>query len=182
MAKRKFIQCAIDVALEADGLNQFHGSVVASGGKVVSMGHSECRTKLCGQVCSSLHAERAALSSAFRNCIIDGGSGCSSSSGGKGKRKNRHRGADLYVVRVSRQSARAAQNDENVLIRLSGSKPCVDCFKAAMRAGIKRIFYSTDEGTLKMIKVRDLSQDHFYMTGRQAQLQLHTFPLERIKF
>lgn len=175
----KFVLYAVAVALEADGFCQHHGCVVAHGGKVVSAACCEPRTKLAGQICPSLHAERAALSAAFRKRVIHGGSagaGSAKSADTLGRLKSKHHGADLYVVRLDRGAALQG------VIRLTQSKPCMDCFKAACKAGIKRIFYSDDHGNVVKVKVDHCEPSDFYTSFLQDAFDVTTVPMDRIRF
>lgn len=62
-----------------------------------------------------------------------------------------------------------------VVIRWNGtgfrmSKPCKHCTQYLKYIGIKKVYYSTDEGTLKYEKVNNMSSDHVCMVRRLIPL------------
>jgi hypothetical protein len=60
----------------------------------------------------------------------------------------------LYVVRSDRHNV------------IKGSAPCIDCLKVIKSLGIKKIIYSTDEGTF--IEVKGSEYNTTYLTlGRR---------------
>jgi len=75
----------------------------------------------------------------------------------KKKKKNKCKKADLYVIRINNTG------------ELRNSKPCKECVCAMKVAGIKRVFYSTSEGTIFMEKVQDMRSNH--LSNMQKQIE-----------
>lgn len=57
---------------------------------------------------------------------------------------------------------------------LSDSKPCLDCKKRMMEKGFTEVYFSTSDGTIEKIKLKDLetryskSQEQFKIYGYQS--------------
>ena len=55
-----------------------------------------------------------------------------------GEKKRKFRKRDIYVVRIRADGS------------LAMSRPCMDCLAALKRVGIRRIYYSTNQGKICM--------------------------------
>jgi hypothetical protein len=65
------------------------------------------------------------------------------------RKKNRYYGkADIYVVRV--------RHDGSV----GNSRPCQECVNAMRCAGVRRVYYTMDDQTLRMEYIKDMESDH----------------------
>ena len=106
---------ATDEALKSEHSTK-HGAVVVKGGKVISSSRNQyCSFDKINNFKAriwSIHAEMNAL---------------------QGLPKSITRGADMYVVRVSRKNH-----------QFMNSKPCVICSALIEKAGIRNVYYSTD--------------------------------------
>lgn len=69
-------------------------------------------------------------------------------------------GADLYVFRFK-------QIDGEWVLR--NSKPCADCTLLIKQSGIKKVYYSTHDGVVK-IKACDLESDHISFGRRPFEI------------
>ena len=150
---KKFVELAMTKATESQ-LAKRHGCVLTKGVKVVAESCNVVnRSVLCGRSMTSLHAEMMALSMAYRN------------KGKRQQRKNRNRHVDLYVIRIDRNG------------NLVASKPCADCVKALQKTGINRVYYSQEDGAIRMEKACTMSNTHqsFYQQERRM-------PQHRIRF
>jgi len=79
---------------------------------------------------SHLHATRHAEMEAVRKCL------------------NGTRGSTIYVARV----------DKNGLPRMA--RPCPKCMNALYHAGVREVVYTTDEGSYKIERVKDLPTNY----------------------
>jgi tRNA(Arg) A34 adenosine deaminase TadA len=70
--------------------------------------------------------------------------------------------AILYVVRIVKLY--------NGTIRVSNSKPCIECIKLMIQAGVKKVVYSNGKG-ITIEKVRDVHSEHHTMGYRSMRLQ-----------
>lgn len=97
----------------------------------------------------------------YRNCFGDGKIATFNTDNAKNvkhqntkkQRRNRKKMAktkdiDFYVVRV------------DCCGKLSESKPCNQCLDALKRVGIRKVFYSTSQGTIMEEKVVDMLSTH----------------------
>lgn len=62
--------------------------------------------------------------------------------------------ADLWIIRVNRE------------MKLTSSSPCASCLSALKKYKIRRVFFSTEEGTITKMNVDDIPEFH---TRRQKQ-------------
>ena len=96
------------------------GAVVAKGGRILSVGHNEIRHMaiIKRPYPESTHAEMAAIGKLLKQ-----------------RRLHDLVGATMYVSRIGRAG-------EHRLAR-----PCVDCEQLCRAVGIKRVIFTTSEGT-----------------------------------
>lgn len=167
---KRFIEAAMNEAYKSDSQKR-HGCVMVKAGKITAASaNQEARGVLCGRTVSSMHAEMAVLSLAFRKC-------CSASADKENyrnkrkkqqSRKNRNRHLDIYVIRLG------AQNE------LRNSRPCFECVKALKKLGVYRVFYSDENGNIRMEKVCDMENAH--LSVQQLLYQTFTYPIKRLRF
>lgn len=118
-----------------------HGCVIVKGGKIISANHNTLRNRWHGTSRCSTHAEMATLlSTVKKQCVYI-----------NTKIQSKAYNADLYVVRT------VIINGE---IKLSDSKPCKYCLKMCKNFGVKRIYYSNDNGNIIKEKTRDMISTH----------------------
>ncbi len=138
----KYIDNAINVANDSE-LIQKHGAIVVSGGKIVSKAYNSYAPvyKFNGinNHKGSGHAEANALKEYYKNIR------------GNARRKNKYMlrsKIDIYVVRVNR------------LGELMNSKPCYHCTRMLKMLGIRRVYYSDNNGNIVCERVSELSNTH----------------------
>jgi len=56
---------------------------------------------------------------------------------------------DLYLLRITRGTG-----------AISGSRPCRECIRLLASYGVTRIFYTNDDGTVTIEKVREMKSTH----------------------
>ena len=103
-----------------------HGSVVTTGGKVVSCGYNYYHGCYLISKCYSTHAEARALHKLL------------ASTRANGKKRKRF---NLYVVRIS-------SNGDYV-----NSEPCENCVIMLKKYNIYKVFYSSCDGMFKVQKI-----------------------------
>lgn len=164
---KRYVQVALNKALSSDQL-QRHGCVIVKGGKVrVAACNTMWRNALHGRSMPSIHAEMYALSLAFRNVQIKS-SKKEKKNSGRHLRKNHLSQGDVYVVRLRPDGS------------IAYSRPCNECIKCMKQAGIGRVFYSLDDGTILMERVAKMEPG--YVSAQQCSYNISTFPQERIHF
>ena len=104
-----------------------HGAVLCRHGNVLNASHNKDKTCSFGSRFRAPDAGRATLHAEL-GAILN-------------MPRESTEGADIYVVRVNRFG------------ELRNSKPCQMCHNAMKFVGIKRVFYSNDEGTYSMMKL-----------------------------
>ncbi|MBT7452190.1 MAG: hypothetical protein HN793_15235 [Rhodospirillaceae bacterium] len=129
-----------------------HGAVIVKNGKPVCMGFNHKRSYSNGTLCCSFHAEFDAEHK-WKSIFL------------KGKRNKDDiqrlaRKFDIYVVRL-------ANGSDGYL----DSMPCHNCVKKLKKTGFKNIYYSTDGGGFKKVKIRDIVSDHH----SDAQINLNQY-------
>lgn len=97
-------------------MSQKHGAIVIKNGEIIGEGFNHVTTYMSHSY--SCHAEVAALLSI------------------KNHMKKQLHDATMIVVRIS--------NNHKHPNNLRLSKPCINCTKEIIKAGIKKVFYSTD--------------------------------------
>ena len=71
------------------------------------------------------------------------------------RQKRTPKGADIHVYRFRADGTYGL------------AKPCRDCMIAIKEAGIKRVFYSDYDGSMKMLKVDDVNLDDYGYRNRR---------------
>jgi len=75
--------------------------------------------------------------------------------------KLRRQHLDMYIVRV--------RKDTSGNIFLANSMPCKSCFHALRTYFIRRIYFSTDSGEIKCVKIAQVSEDIFHNNKHQVK-------------
>jgi tRNA(Arg) A34 adenosine deaminase TadA len=143
---------ALNEALKSTMLMRV-GAVGSYNGGAVAAGCNNVRTKTKKQFFCSEHAEIAVL------CEMLGGThqiNCFKKkkiSNHKIDRRKKNRSqkkmrTDIYIVRI--------RHDGSV----GDAKPCKICLSALLCAGIRRVYYTTNEQTLKRENLKDMTSDH----------------------
>lgn len=120
-----------------------HAAIIISGGKIKGIGVNHYRTYHKGVINSlTTHAEA--------DCIYR-------MDHGEEFYKNRNREQNRYIVIVVRV------NKEG---NLCDSEPCSNCISIMCQNGVKRVYYSTADGSIKMDHPRNLNG---YITSAQKR-------------
>lgn len=127
-SQSKLVDHAIRVALDGD-MGKLHGCVIADNTKPVSWSNNETRSYLRGNVVGSLHAEVNALVEFLRL-----------------RKKKVATGLDAWVVRVSKETG-----------ELTTSRPCRNCMAVLKSHGIRRVWYSCEDGSMECEHLRDVN-------------------------
>ena len=119
-----------------DGLNttqyHHHYSGIYRNGKKLYIGYNHLRNSYNGKcVCYSTHAEMDVIHKALRNNLDIDLSNCT-----------------IAVIRFAKDGS------------LKNSRPCNHCLESMIKYRIKKIMYSTDDGTIKSEKPNDMEQLH----------------------
>jgi tRNA(Arg) A34 adenosine deaminase TadA len=134
---RKFNE-AIQVA-QSSTMAQMHGAVIVRGGKTIKSACNSLKPIHYYQFGLWSHAEVAAIVSDYRS-------------------DRSHVGSDVFVVRI--------KYNEDGSIRTLNSKPCAHCCKALEVLGIRRVYYTTDDGLYVVCKVNELVPDHVSIANK----------------
>lgn len=128
-----FLKRAMNLAQKSTCEQQRHGCVIVKDDDIISEGFNYKSEHFSH--CLSIHAEVAAIAKL-----------------GKRKRKFMSQ-CDMYVVRIGRDSMGNP---------LKYSKPCPNCMKAIQKAGLRKVYYSTnrefDELMLTMSKLQIIEE------------------------
>ncbi len=101
-----------------------HGCIIARGSRVVSKGWNKSKTHPAAVDYHSRHLH------AELSAIV-------------GANESDLRGSDLFVCRIFRRPDG----------KLGMSRPCTKCMKLIKTAGIRRIYYTTEEGRIEVERV-----------------------------
>ena len=117
--KQHYINMALEEAKKSPVYQSKHGCIIIKDGHVISVGHNDYqKTPLSGFF--TTHAEVSALMN-----LGD---------------MNALRGADMYVVRLNR--------DSKNMLKVRYSEPCSECRKKLLKCmrvyGLRNVYYSTD--------------------------------------
>lgn len=104
-----------------------HGAILAKYGNVLNASHNKNKTCSFGSRFRAPNKGRATLHAEL-GAILN-------------MPRHSTEGADIYVVRVNREG------------ELRNSKPCSMCYEAMKFVGIKRVYYSNENGTYEMMKI-----------------------------
>lgn len=145
-SQSKLVNHAIRVALEGD-MSKLHGCVIADKTRAVSWSNNENRSYLRGNVVGSLHAEVNALMEFL-----------------KLRKRKCATGLDAWVVRVSKETG-----------RLTISRPCQNCMAVLKSHGIRRVWYSCADESIKCehLKDVDINGGHVTMLCRDNNICMH---------
>lgn len=117
-----FLNKAANIATRSNVKAHRHGCVIVKDGEVISEGFNRHTKHM--EHAFTIHAEVDALLKMKKNKKI--ASEC-----------------ELYVVRIG---------TDLMGNPLKYSKPCIDCTNAILKAGIKRVYFSTDDDFKKILK------------------------------
>lgn len=120
--QENYLNKAAICATKSNVKNQRHGCVIVKDGEIVSEGFNHHTDHFEHKF--TIHAEVDALFKLKKSKYV--ASDC-----------------ELYVVRIGTDSMKKP---------LKYSRPCCDCTKAILKAGIKKVYFSTDDEFDKMIK------------------------------
>lgn len=123
----KFFDFARKMACLSNYGNFRHGAVVVKHGAIMSAGHNKDRPTTFGSRFRTKD-KGAATIHAELSAILN-------------IPRSQTQDSDVYVVRINR--------DQNLRM----SMPCEMCQEAMRFVGIKRVFYSTNDGTFEMMKL-----------------------------
>lgn len=128
----RYIKTAIDRIKE----DEFHprlvahlGAVIVKGGKVVSVGRN--RPKMNAYIKSMAPHENCSSVHAEIDAIF------------KVRRKIDLRGCDMYVARITKNGIHGL------------AAPCTMCMRTIQRYGIKRVFYTVEDG-IQMLRITSI--------------------------
>lgn len=123
MAKKTAFRKAMKEALKSEHSQHKLGAVIVKGHRILSTGYNQIRPSALLDA-ETLHAEAAAILKLLKN-----------------NRQHDLVGSDLYVSRFTRGG------------KIGLSLPCDDCRRLIRSVGIRRVMYTTDDGTTETIKV-----------------------------
>ena len=72
--------------------------------------------------------------------------------------------ADLWVIRL--------RYDKDGELELANSEPCISCLAAVLKYGIRRVFYSKEDGSIGIINPKKHTTD--YASHAQKTCGVHT--------
>jgi len=124
---KRYLSLAQDVASRSEYGKLWHGAVLVKGGSVISTAHNKDKFSSFGH--------------RFRDQDIGPATHHAELSCVSGVHKSKTNGASIFVARVNRKGE----------LRLS--KPCAMCNKVLKFTGVKKVYYSTNDGSLKMYKL-----------------------------
>lgn len=154
MRHQKMIALALYQALQSD-LQYRLGSVFVSSGKVVATGHNNgVRQRFNKQNVCSTHAELNVLWKIIPGKHQKTGENYKNRHVRRRKRNRYHGKADVYVIRVLHDGS------------YGNARPCQECVNALRCAGVRRVFYSVEEGGLQMEWVNRMESNHLSIHQR----------------
>lgn len=118
-AQSKLVERAMQVALGGE-MRKMHGCVIADKTKPISCSSNDTRSYVRRNVMGSMHAEVGALLDFL-----------------KLRKKKCATGLDVWVVRISRKTG-----------KLTSSRPCKSCLNILKTHGIRRVWYSCNDGSI----------------------------------
>lgn len=164
----KYVDVLFEAAQKSPMLHK-HAAMIFSGGKPISIGYNHDRMYLSRKCILSCHAEVHALSqyldhnkrSYYKNYLNDTERTLSfRKKNGESPRMRLNGNLKLIVIRVNNQGS------------LKGSKPCSHCLESIKMFGIKKIYYSTDDG--EILKYSTDQVNCPYLSSRQRQYYKNT--------
>ena len=124
---QRFLGLAKNMAWQSTYGKLKHGAVLVKGGSVINTCYN--KDKFCSFGAKFRDSNRShATIHAELGCIL-------------GISRNVTTGADIYVCRVNRKG------------EFRNSKPCAMCHEALKHVGVKRVYYTGEEGTIEMYKL-----------------------------
>ena len=124
---RSYLSLAKRMALQSDSGRACHGAVLVRGGKIINAGHNKWAYSSFGKRFRHRDKGISTLHAELATVLnLD---------------RSITQGADIYVVRV------------NSKCKFKMSKPCPMCETALKHVGIKRVYYTTDNGDLEYYKL-----------------------------
>jgi deoxycytidylate deaminase len=160
----KYVDILYNTALKST-MTHRHAAMIFSGGKPISIGYNHDRCYLYRNCILSCHAEVHALwqyfdqnnLSFYKTYLNDSRRIISlrKRNNNSPKKIKLDSNLKLIVIRINNQGL------------LRGSKPCCHCLESLKMFGIKKIYYSTDEGKILKFSIDQINCNHF--SGRQRQ-------------
>ena len=123
----RFLEIARNAAKQSNYGKIRHGAVLVKGGSIINTSHNKGNFSSFGSRFRKQGCGHATYHAEL-GCIM-------------GVARSVSTGADVYVCRVNRQ-------DE-----YRSSKPCNMCHEILKHVGVKRVYYTTGEGSVKMYKL-----------------------------
>jgi tRNA(Arg) A34 adenosine deaminase TadA len=157
---------ALNEALQSKMLMRV-GAVGSYNGDAVASGFNNDRTRAKKQFFCSEHAEIAVLCELLGgthqiNCIKNKKKKSQSNQKVDRRKKNRSQKkmrTDIYIVRVRQDGS------------VGNAKPCQVCLSALLCAGIRRVYYTTSEQTLKREMLKDMENQHLSAFQHKYSIQ-----------
>ena len=150
----KFATLAFDQALKST-LHLKHGSVITKGSKIVTMGYNKGdRTKILGQIHSSVHAEIAVASKLINQFIRK-------KTNNKYEYKNYLKKYIIWVVRAPTYKTGQLNNEYR------NSLPCRMCINKLLSLGFSKIGYSNDGGGMTVTNLDQIETNTVSSAQRQ---------------
>tara|TARA_A100001515_G_scaffold24044_1_gene18521 strand:- start:2953 stop:3393 length:441 start_codon:yes stop_codon:yes gene_type:complete len=123
----RYFDLAKNVAFNSDYGKLRHGAILVKGGSVINTCFN--KDKFCSFGGKFRDPERGpATIHAELGCIL-------------GIPRDVTSGADIYVCRINKNG------------EFRNSKPCLMCHQVMGHVGVKRVYYTTNEGTIEMYKL-----------------------------
>ena len=123
----RYFDLAKNVAFNSDYGKLRHGAILVKGGSVINTCFN--KDKFCSFGGKFRAPDRGpATIHAELGCVL-------------GISRDVTSGADIYVCRINKNG------------EFRNSKPCIMCHQVMKHVGIKRVYYSTNEGTIEMYKL-----------------------------
>jgi|TARA_B110001469_G_C9603985_1_gene300182 deoxycytidylate deaminase len=140
----KFATLAFDQALKST-LHLKHGSVITKGSKIVTMGYNKGdRTKILGQIHSSVHAEIDAAAKLV-NMLY--------------RKKSRTKPMRSLLKDYTVWAVRVCQTDTHKKIYgMKNSRPCKCCVDKLLELGFVKVAYSDDEGNIVKSRLDNIEE------------------------
>jgi deoxycytidylate deaminase len=167
---QKFVDILKDESRRSNMVHHKHAAMIVSGGKILSIGFNHDRSTIQKKVVLSYHAEMHALSQfitqnhiTFLKNYLNDTQRCMSfrnQSDSPRHPKNMNyrcltKNLKMIVIRL------------NNLGQLKNSKPCNHCLESLKMFGIKKVYYSIEDGSILKCKTDNLEKDH--LSGYQNQ-------------
>lgn len=158
MCKLNKIKNLIIEEAQQSNMNFKHGAILTKGSKTLAKGYNKPRSKFMNVLQTCIHAELDVVHNyttitLHKNIHLQK----------KMNHINELSKCTLWVGRLT--------NSGN----LAGSKPCNNCLFYLKKMGIKKIGYSTNNGTMCIEKINNISNDHL----SDAQYKLNTLSINR---